>query len=130
MAYFVGKYAAFVLDGTPYCLTDYNLEINSEPVDLTTFCSIGQAGTVVGAVAGVNTVVGGIIGGNFTASGPYTGVAPVVGDIVSIVFYLASPTGPSFTQTFLITSVRIATNVRDKATIELAGDLTALATNL
>lgn len=126
MAYFVGKNAAIVINGLPYCLSDWAIDITSEEVDLTTFCSIGQAGTAVGNVRGVNTVVGGIIGGSMSASGPYTGAAPTSGDIYSIIFYLASPGGPSFTQTFLITSVRITQNVRDKAMLEIAGTLTAL----
>lgn len=132
MAYFVGKNAAIVINSVPYCLTDWNLEVNSEEVDITTFCSVGQAGTVVGQVRGVNTVVGGVIGGSMTATGPYTGGAPSAGEIYPVIFYLGSPTGPqngpSFTQTFLITSVRVTQNVRDKATLEISGTLTALPT--
>jgi hypothetical protein len=132
MAYYVGKNAAIAINGVPYCLTDWNLDITTEEVDLTTFCSLGQAGTAVGLVQGVNTVVGGIIGGSVSASGPYTGGAPTSGQVYPIIFYLGSPTGPaggpSFTQTFLITSVRLSQNVRDKAMIEITGTLTALPT--
>jgi hypothetical protein len=128
MAYFVGKNAGIVINGQPYCLTDWALDITTEEVDLTTFCSVGQAGTVVGPVRGVNTVVGGIVGGSMTASGPYQGAAPTSGEIYTVVFYLATPTGPSFTQTFLITSVRVTQNVRDKAMLEIAGTLTAIPT--
>lgn len=117
MAYFTGKNAAIVIGGVPYCLTDWSLNLTSDEVDLTTFCS-----------GGVNTVVGGILGGDMSASGPYTGSAPTVGQVYNVIFYLAAPGGPSFQQYFLITSVRVATNVRDKATIEVSGTLTALAT--
>jgi hypothetical protein len=131
MAYYVGKNAGLEIDGDVICMTDWALDVTSEEVDLTTFCSIGQAGTVVGEVKGVNTVVGGIIGGSMSASGPYTGIAPVAGQVVPVVFFLSTlPGGPSFTQTFLITSVRITQNVRDKAVIEVAGTLTALPTTL
>ena len=127
MAYYVGKNAGISIDGTVICMTDWALDVTSEEVDLTTFCSLGEAGTVVGAVKGVNTVVGGIIGGSMTASGPYTGLAPTAGSVVPVVFFLSTlPGGPSFNQTFLITSVRITQNVRDKAVLEVAGTLTAL----
>jgi hypothetical protein len=129
MAYYVGKNAGLEIDGDVICLTDWNLTVTAEEVDLTTFCSIGQAGTYVGEVRGVNTVVGGIIGGSMSASGPYTGIAPTAGQVVPVVFFLSTlPGGPSFTQTFLITSVNITQNVRDKAMLEISGTLTAIPT--
>jgi hypothetical protein len=129
MAYYVGKNAGIEIDGQVICMTDWSLNTTAEEVDLTTFCSVGNAGTIFEGIKGVNTVVGGILGGSMSASGPYTGIAPTVGDVVPVVFFLSTlPGGPSFTQTFLITSVNITQNVRDKAQLEVAGTLTALPT--
>jgi len=128
MAYYVGKNAGINIGGNPICMTDWSFNTTAEEVDLTTFCSTGEAGQFFGAdVRGVNTVVGGVVGGSMSASGPYTGAAPSVGTVVEVVFFLSTlPGGPSITQTFLITSVNITQNVRDKAVLEVSGTLTAL----
>lgn len=113
MAYYVGKSAAIVINGTPYCMTDWSLDLTTEEVDVTSFCS-----------GGFTHVLGGITGGSMSASGPYTGTAPTVGTVIPVIFYVASPGGPSFTQNVLLTSVRVTQNVRDKAMLEIAGTIT------
>jgi hypothetical protein len=114
-----GKTGSVSIGGSAQPLTDWSLEISSEPVDITNFTSQGYEENMSG-----------ITRANITCSGPYDGlISANIGDAGGLVtaFILstgttlgASPTtGPSFTINGRVTSVSISQNVRGVAMVNI-----------
>jgi hypothetical protein len=114
-----GKTGSVSIGGSAQPLTDWSLEISSEPVDTTNFTS-----------GGYEENMSGITRANITCSGPYDGlISAYIGDAGGLVtpFILstgttlgASPvTGPSFTINARVTSVSITQNVRGVAMVNI-----------
>lgn len=114
-----GKTGSVSIGGSVQPLTDWSLEITSEPVDITNFTSQGYEENVSGVTRA-----------NITCSGPYDGLTSAsIGDAngLTTAFILAtgttqgvSPTaGPSFTINARVTNVSISQNVRGVAMVNI-----------
>lgn len=115
MPFFSGKNGFFIADGVTYPMEEWSLEYEIEEVEVTNFLSLG-----------FKSVLGGIVGGTVSASGPYGGGSPLAqaltGTVVAFTFGLG--VGASFTHPVLITGVSFGQNVKEKATLEISGSLT------
>lgn len=120
--YITGKYATLTIDGAPACMDSWELNESAEPVDVTNWCSVrGPDGGVIRP-----EYEPGLIEGDFSASGPYKGLAPAIGALVPIVF------GVNATLTAqrlcLVTSVKVSTELKGKATLSISGKICGVIT--
>lgn len=108
MAFYAGKSGSASVGGSTQPLTDWSMEVNSEPVDVTNFSSSGYAESEAG-----------ITSANITCSGPYDGTsgATVGGAIAFVLKY--EPVGAGFTVTGRVTNVTVSTNVRGVAMVNI-----------
>lgn len=113
MAYYAGKNASITIGAVAYPMDTWTLDDTCEEVDVTNFTS-----------GGARQVIAGITAGSMSASGPYTGIAPTAGNTGTIVFDVGGGGGTA-TRTILLTSVKKNTAVKDKATLEISGSITA-----
>lgn len=109
--YYAGKFASITVGGTTYPMDTWSLDDTAEEVDVTNFTSLGFKQTIPG-----------ISSATFSASGPYIGTAPIAGAAGLIVFGVA--VGVTATRNMTITSVKVNTSVKDKATLEISGVMT------
>jgi hypothetical protein len=109
--YLAGKFAFITVGGTSYPMDSFSLDDTAEEVDVTNFTSLGFKQTIPG-----------IGSATFSASGPYTGTAPTAGAAGLIVFGISAAV--SATRNMTITSVKVSTQVKDKATLEITGVMT------
>jgi hypothetical protein len=115
MPFYAGKNGSLSVGGTAYPMDTWSLSIDVDEVEVTNFQSAGQ-----------KSLIAGIAGGAVSASGPYNGAAPSAGSLASFTFGLASGvTLGSTSYQVLITSVKVDTTVKEKATIEVTGSLAA-----
>jgi hypothetical protein len=118
--FITGKYASISIGGVLMCLDSWDLDESGEPVDVTTWCSPrGTDGGVIRA-----QYEPGLIEGSFTASGPFKGVAPAIGDSVTIIFGVNATITAS--RQCLITGVKISTELKGKASISISGKVVGL----
>jgi len=115
MPFFSGKTGSLTVNGITLPMEEWSLEFEVEEVEVTNFMS-----------QGLKSLIGGIVGGTVSASGPYSGVSPLDlaldGTVVSFFFGLGG--GAGFTRNVLITGVSFGQNVKEKATLEISGSLT------
>ena len=122
--FITGKYASISIGGVLMCLDSWDLDESGEPVEVTTWCSPrGLDGGVIRA-----EYEPGLIEGSFTASGPFRGVAPAIGDVVNIVFGVNSTITAA--RKCLITGVKISTELKGKASVSISGKVVGLPTTL
>lgn len=114
MAYYAGKNASITIGGVLYPMDNWSLDDNIEELDVTNFTTGGE-----------KALIAGITGGSMSTSGPYTGLTPVAGATGFITFDVGGGGGAA-TRRILITSVKKATAVKDKATLEISGSITAV----
>lgn len=130
MAFFSGKLGWLAVNGLSYPMEEWSLDIEIEEVEVTNF----QSG-------GFKSLMNGIAGGTFSASGPYNGSQPfpftalgILGQTggytnngltAAMTFGLAQ--GISVTHWVIITSASTKQNVKEKATLEISGSLTGNA---
>jgi len=120
--FITGKYASISIGGVLMCLDSWDLDESGEPVEVTTWCSPrGLDGGVIRA-----EYEPGLIEGSFTASGPFRGVAPAIGDVVNIVFGVNSTITAA--RQCLITGVKISTELKGKASVSISGKVVGLPT--
>jgi len=116
MAFYSGKSGSVSVAGTPQPLTDWSLEVASEPVDTTNFTSSGYAESEAG-----------ITSANITCSGPYDGSAGgasfSVGAAVAFILKYDSA-GAGFTVTGRVTGCSISQNVRGVAQVNITAQST------
>lgn len=126
MPFYTGKYGFLTVGGASFPMEEWSLEVEIEEVEVSNFNS-----------GGVKSLLGGLIGGSFSASGPYAGAIPGLGDLDSISVQAANlgngaigsftfgvGPGKSFTYPVLITNASVSQNVKEKATVEISGSLT------
>lgn len=108
MPFYVGKSGHILVGGSAKPLTDWSLDVKVDEIDTTNFTSSGW-----------KEVVGGIFSCDVTASGPYNGSSTVTqGTAVALVLDVdAGGSGPGFSGSALVTSVKIDTSVKDVAKI-------------
>lgn len=121
MPYYAGKLASFSFAGTVFTMDSWTLDENVEEVEVTNFATVDPTAPLNGAV---RTVIPGVPGGTFTASGPYSGAAPLKGTYGMAVF--GAGQGNAASRSVLITNVKISTQVKDKATLEISGSITPI----
>ena len=114
MPYYSGKNASITIGGILYAMDNWSLEDNCEEVEVTNFTT-----------GGLRAVIDGIVGGNMSTSGPYTGLVPTIGSIGLITFDVGGGGGAA-TRKILITSSKKSTEVKGKATLEVSGSITAV----
>jgi|DEB19_MinimDraft_3_1074340.scaffolds.fasta_scaffold00430_16 hypothetical protein len=113
MAFYAGKNASIVIGAVAYPMDTWTLDDTCEEIDCTNFTS-----------GGVRQLIAGIVAGTMSASGPYTGLTPTAGLTGTIIFDVGGGGGTA-TRTILLTSVKKNTAVKDKATLEISGSITA-----
>lgn len=114
MPFYAGKGGWFDIDGVQYPMDTWSVSIETDEVEVTNFQSLGQ-----------KNLIAGIQGGTVSASGPYNGTAPTSGALAFFTFGLATG-GPSIgPYQVLITSVKVDTAVKEKATIDISASLAA-----
>lgn len=114
MAYYAGKNASITIGGVLYPMDTWSLDDTAETVDVTNFTTNGEI-----------ALIAGVTGGNMSTSGPYTGLTPTVGATGLITFDVGGGGGAA-TRRIILTSVKKNTAVKDKATLELSGSITAV----
>lgn len=114
MPYYSGKNASITIGGVLYPMDSWNLDDTCEQVDVTNFTTGGE-----------QALIAGITSGTMSTSGPYAGLAPVTGATGLITFDVGGGGGAA-TRKILITSVKKSTQVKDKATLEISGSITAV----
>lgn len=120
--FITGKYATLTIGAAAQCLDSWELNESGEPIDVTNWCSTrGTDGGVIRA-----EYEPGLIEGDFSASGPFKGAAPAIGDIVDIVFGVNATVTAA--RKCLITSVKIQTELKGKATVNISGKVVGLPT--
>jgi hypothetical protein len=130
MPFYSGKQGFLQVSGVSYPMEEWSLDIEIEEVEVTNF----QSG-------GFKSLINGIAGGTFSATGPYNGIAPFVptkagallqngantGNGVTGTFTFGIASGLSFTHYVIITASSVKQNVKEKATLEISGSLTGNA---
>ena len=119
--FITGKYASLTIGGQPVCMESWDLEESAEPIDVTTWCSPRDPldNGVIRA-----EYEPGLIDGSFNMSGPYRGVTPSKGDIVEITFGVNATI--NIKRKCLIQSIKVATELRGKATVTISGKIVGL----
>ena len=113
MPFYAGKGGSFTIGATAYPMDTWSVSIDVDEVEVTNFQSSGN-----------KSLIAGVQGGSVSASGPYGGGTITSGALASFTFGVA--TGVSVgTFQVLITSVKIDTSVKEKATIEVTGSIAA-----
>ena len=113
MPFYAGKGGSFSIGATAYPMDTWSISIETDEVEVTNFQSVGQ-----------KALIAGIQGGSVSASGPWNGGTITSGSLAQFTFGVA--TGVSLgSYQVLITSVKIDTSVKEKATIEVTGSLAA-----
>ena len=111
MPYYAGKFATLTIGGVAYPMDSWSLDQTMEEVAVTNVTS-----------GGGRQVIAGIAGGSMSASGPYSGASPTVGATGTVIFDVGG--GSTASKTILLTSVKTATAVKDKATLDVSGSIT------
>lgn len=113
MPFYAGKGGSFLIGATAYPMDTWSISVETDEVEVTNFQSSGQ-----------KALISGIQGGSVSSSGPYNGVAITSGSIANFTFGVGTGAtlGPF---QVLITSVKIDTSVKEKATVEVSGSLAA-----
>lgn len=130
MPFYSGKQGFLTVNGTSYPMEEWSLDIEIEEVEVTNF----QSG-------GFKSLINGIAGGTFSATGPYNGTQPFGFTAANIVTQNGGSTSNGITGTFtfgiapglsvthyvIITASSVKQNVKEKATLEISGSLTGNA---
>lgn len=130
MPFYSGKLGFLQVNGASYPMEDWSLDIEIEEVEVTNF----QSG-------GFKSLLNGIAGGTFSATGPYNGSQPFPFTAAGAVTQTGGSTSNGFTaqMTFglapglsvqhwvIITAASVKQNVKEKATLEISGSLTGNA---
>ena len=130
MPFYSGKQGSLQVGGVSYPMEEWSLDIEIEEVEVTNF----QSG-------GFKSLINGIAGGTFSATGPYNGLQPFLFTAAGAVTQTGGTTSNGVTGTFtfgiapglsvthyvIITASSIKQNVKEKATIEISGSLTGAA---
>lgn len=113
MPFYAGKGGSFSIGATAYPMDTWSISVDTDEVEVTNFQSSGQ-----------KSLIAGIQGGSVSASGPYNGSAITSGALANFTFGVGvgASLGPF---QVLITSVKVDTSVKDKATVEVSGSLAA-----
>lgn len=114
MAYYAGKNASITIGGVIYAMENWSLDDTAETIEVTNFTTGGET-----------ALIGGVTGGTMSTSGPYTGLTPTVGTTGLITFDVGGGGGAA-TRKIILTSVKKSTAVKDKATLEVSGSITAV----
>lgn len=130
MPFYSGKQGFLTVGGVSYPMEEWSLDIEIEEVEVTNF----QSG-------GFKSLLNGIAGGTFSATGPYNGTQPfpftAAGAVaqnggsssngITATFTFGIAPGLSVTHFVIITAASVKQNVKEKATIEISGSLTGNA---
>ena len=122
MPFYAGKGGFFAINNVQFPMDNWSISVDVEEVEVTNFQSLG-----------FKSLIAGLQGGTVSASGPYNGASITPGVLAAFTFGLAtSPAAISLSPPIqlglfqvLITSVKIDTSVKEKATIEVTGTLAA-----
>jgi hypothetical protein len=113
MPFYAGKGGSFLIGATAYPMDTWSVSIDVDEVEVTNFQSSGN-----------KALIAGVQGGSVSASGPYNGGTITSGALASFTFGVAAGLSVGTFQV-LITSVKIDTSVKEKATIEVTGSIAA-----
>jgi hypothetical protein len=113
MPFYAGKGGSISIGGASYPMDTWSISVDVDEVEVTNFQSLGN-----------KSLIAGVQGGSVSASGPYGGGTITAGTLANFTFGVG--VGASLgTFQVLITSVKIDTSVKEKATIEVTGSLAA-----
>ena len=113
MAFYAGKSGSVSIGASTQPLTDWSLEVASEPIDVTNFSSSGFAENEAG-----------ITSANITCSGPYDGSSGATIGATAAFVLKYEPVGAGFTVTGRVTNVTVSTNVRGVAQVNITAQST------
>jgi hypothetical protein len=113
MPFYAGKGGSFSIGATAYPMDTWSISVDTDEVEVTNFQSSGQ-----------KSLIAGVQGGSVSASGPWNGATITSGALAQFTFGVGVGVGIGPYQV-LITSVKIDTTVKEKATIEVTGSLAA-----
>lgn len=130
MPFYSGKQGSLLVSGVSYPMEEWSLDIEIEEVEVTNF----QSG-------GFKSLINGVAGGTFSATGPYNGAQPFAptyagatgqnggntSNGITGTFTFGIAPGISFTHYVIITASSVKQNVKEKATLEISGSLTGNA---
>jgi hypothetical protein len=119
--YITGKYAYITFNGQPACMDSWELDESTEPIDVTNWCSVRSP--VDGGIVRAEYEPG-LVEGTWSTSGPYRGVAPVIGEIYEICFGVNQQY--SAVRSCLVLNVKVQTEVKGKATINISGKVVGI----
>lgn len=108
MAFYAGKLGSVSIGGSTQPLTDWQMEVQSEPIDVTNFSSSGYAESEAG-----------ILSANITCSGPYDGTSGATVGSTGAFVLKYDAVGAGFTVTARVTNVSVSQNVRGVAQVNI-----------
>lgn len=113
MPFYAGKTGFFTIGAVSYPMDTWSISIDVDEVEVTNFQSSGN-----------KSLIAGVQGGSVSASGPWNGSTITAGALANFTFGVATGVSVGPYQV-LITSVKVDTSVKEKATIEVSGSLAA-----
>jgi hypothetical protein len=121
MPFYAGKGGFFTINNASFPMDTWSISVDVDEVEVTNFQS-----------QGFKSLIAGVQGGSVTASGPYNGSSIIPGVLAAFTFGLSTIPQVSLSPPIqlgvfqaLITSVKIDTSVKEKATIEVTASLAA-----